>query len=75
MKLRPMLFAMTLLIVVVAAVYKIDWGFNALRLYMAVSQPLEVGEPPHQERAGEVSFIATATPRGWRGIPIPANCG
>lgn len=60
MKLRSLFIATTLLLVGTAAVYKIDWSFNALRLYMAVSQPLEVGEPPHQESAGKVNFTATA---------------
>jgi glucose/arabinose dehydrogenase len=59
-KLRSLLLLTTLLIVVAAAVYKIDWGFNALRLYMAASQPLEVGEAPHHGTAGAVNFTASA---------------
>ena len=60
MKVRPLLLVTTLLIVVAVAIFKIDWGFNALRLYMAASQPLEVGESPHHESAGAASFTATA---------------
>ena len=47
MKLRPLLLTSTLMLVVLAALSEIDWGFNALRLYMAARQPLEVGESPH----------------------------
>jgi glucose/arabinose dehydrogenase len=58
-RIRPLLLA-TCALLVVAAAYNIDWGFNALRLYMAASQPLEAGEPPHREQAGAVAFTATA---------------
>jgi glucose/arabinose dehydrogenase len=60
MKVRPLVLVTTLVIVVAVAIFKIDWGFNALRLYMAASQPLEVGESPHHESAGAVNFTATA---------------
>jgi glucose/arabinose dehydrogenase len=60
MRIRPLLLTASSLIVAAAVWYNVDWGFNALRLYMAASQPLEAGEPPHRETAGEVEFIATA---------------
>ena len=53
MKLRPFLLATAAFFVLVTVAYNVDWGFNALRLYMAASQPLEVEDPPHLEQAGE----------------------
>jgi len=60
LKLRPLLLAMILLVLGVAAIPSVDWGFHALRLYMAVSQPLAVDAPPHRENSGAVDFTATA---------------
>ena len=60
MRLRPLLLSSTLLAVVLVALSDIDWGFNALRLYMAARQPLEVGESPHGESSAGVDFTATA---------------
>ena len=61
MRLRPLLLATTLLLLGAAvAIPKIDWGFNALRVYMAASTPLDVGEKPHRENSGGVDFTATA---------------
>jgi glucose/arabinose dehydrogenase len=60
MRLRPLLLATALLILAVAAVSNIDWGFHALRLYMAASEPLKAGEKPHRESSGNVDFTATA---------------
>lgn len=60
MTLRFLLLVIALLFVAAAAIYKIDWGFNALRLYMAAGQPLEVGEPPHLESEAGVDFTAVA---------------
>lgn len=60
MRVRPMLLTVSALIVAAAVWYNVDWGFNALRLYMAASQPLEAGELPHRETAGDVVFTATA---------------
>ncbi|NQX88417.1 MAG: PQQ-dependent sugar dehydrogenase [Halioglobus sp.] len=59
MKVRSLLLA-TVALVAVAIGYNVDWGFNALRLYMSVSQPLEVRDKPHQESTPDVEFIATA---------------
>lgn len=60
MKLRPFVLTMILLAATVAALAPIDWGFHALRLYMAVSQPLAVGAPPHRESSSSVDFTVTA---------------
>jgi glucose/arabinose dehydrogenase len=60
MRLRPFLLTGTLLVAVLVAWSEIDWGFNALRLYMAARQPLEVGESPHRESSTGVDFTATA---------------
>lgn len=60
MKIRPLLLTGTLLAVLLLALSDTDWGFNALRLYMAARQPLEVGEAPHRESSAGVDFTATA---------------
>lgn len=60
MKLRLFLMVTTLLIVAAVALTRIDYSFNALRLYMAVSKPLDVGEPSHPGSSGGVNFSATA---------------
>jgi len=60
LKLRPFLLAILLLVLGVAAIPSIDWGFYAPRLYTAVSQPLAVDAPPHRESSGGVDFTATA---------------
>ena len=60
LNLRPFLLAIILLVLGVAAIPSIDWSFYALRLYMAVSQPLAVDAPPHRESSGGVDFTATA---------------
>jgi aldose sugar dehydrogenase len=60
MTLRPVLLAMSLLIVAVVAASNLDWGSTALRVAMAASQPLEVDEAPHQESSEGVGFAATA---------------
>lgn len=60
MRIRPLLATTAVLLVVAVAAYHVDWGFNALRLYMAASQPLQAGEPPHRETADGVAFTATA---------------
>lgn len=60
MRLRPLLLTSALLAALLVALADIDWGFNALRLYMAARQPLEVGEAPHRESSSGVDFTATA---------------
>jgi len=60
MRLRPLLLTGVFLVAALVALADIDWGFNALRVYMAASQPLEVGEPPHRESSSGVDFTATA---------------
>ena len=60
MRLRPLLLTGTLIAVALIALADIDWGFNALRLYMASRQPLEVGESPYRESSSGVDFVATA---------------
>ncbi|MFT4518109.1 MAG: glucose/arabinose dehydrogenase [Halioglobus sp.] len=60
MKLRPFITCSIFLVLVAVAWFKVDWSYSALKLYMATSQPLGVGEPPHQESNGEVTFKATA---------------
>jgi aldose sugar dehydrogenase len=60
LKLRPFLLVITLLVLGVATIPFIDWGFYALRLYMAVSQPLGVDAPPHRASSGGIDFTATA---------------
>ena len=57
---RPLLLAIALLVVAAVAILNTDYDYNALRLYMAASQPLEVGEPPHKESSSGVEFTATA---------------
>ena len=57
---RPLLLATALLVIAAVAIINTDYDYHALRLYMAASQPLEVGEPPHTERSGPVEFTATA---------------
>ena len=52
--------AVVALLVLAGIAYNTDWAFNALRLYMAASQPLEVGDRPHQEISEGVHFSATA---------------
>ena len=60
MRFRPFLVVTVLLAAAAVAVPSIDWGFNALRLYMAASQPLEVGDAPHRESVDGVAFSAIA---------------
>jgi aldose sugar dehydrogenase len=60
MTLRPFLLATGLLILAAVAAINIDWSSSALRLAMAASQPLEVGEAPHEEESAGVNFSATA---------------
>jgi glucose/arabinose dehydrogenase len=60
MKLRPLLLTGALLVTALVALARVDWGFTALRVYMASNQPLEVGESPHRESSGGVEFTATA---------------
>jgi aldose sugar dehydrogenase len=60
MKLRPLLLTGALLVTALVALARVDWGFTALRVYMASNQPLEVGESPHRESSGDVEFTATA---------------
>jgi glucose/arabinose dehydrogenase len=49
-----------LVVVAVVAISTTDYDYHALRLYMAASQPLEVGESPHTESSGAEKFVATA---------------
>lgn len=60
MKLRPLLLLTVLLLLVIGSIRNVDWSANALRIYMAASQPLERGEPPRRETTGDVTFTATA---------------
>jgi glucose/arabinose dehydrogenase len=58
---RPfLLLSSGLLVLTVIAGSAVDWSATALRLFMAASQPLEVGEAPHRESSGGVEFTATA---------------
>jgi glucose/arabinose dehydrogenase len=60
MRIRSLPLAAAALVLAAAAACNIDWGFNALRLYMAASQPLEAGAAPHREESDGVEFTATA---------------
>ena len=60
MRVRPFLVVTALLIGAGVFAANVDWGFNALRVYMAASNPLSVDDAPHRESAGEVSFTASA---------------
>ena len=61
MRMRPFLLTSSaLLVLVLVAGSAVDWSATALRLFMAASQPLQVGEAPHRERSGGVEFNATA---------------
>ena len=60
MKLGHLLLTLVLLGLLTVALVRMDWSFNALRVYMAASQPLETGDPPHRESSGSESFTATA---------------
>lgn len=60
MRLQPLLLTAALLVVAAVAIARIDWSYNALKVYMAASQPLEVDDAPHREVSNGVAFVATA---------------
>jgi glucose/arabinose dehydrogenase len=60
MRLRPLLLTTTLLLLGAFAIARVDWSYNALKGYMAASQPLQVGDAPYREASAGVDLVATA---------------
>ena len=60
MRLKPLIATVAVLLVAVLLGSRVDWGFTALRTYMAVSQPLETEDAPYRETSGGVPMVATA---------------